>query len=417
MSRWRSDIAAARRHSIDGSGDYRPVAIVRVDLDAPLHNDVAVDPAAVRAWVEVSRHGHVVGRTELPARSGVVHGRLLDSLSATFPDEGPRPLEIVADELLPYATVIVPTICRTPQLLARTIQSLIHLDYPHFEVLVVDNTARGMDGPLLMFPGSERVRVLHEPRPGVSRARNCGLRAAIGEIVAFTDDDAVVDAQWLRALGARFASEPGVDALGGLVLPSELATEPQLWFEEFYGGFSQSYVPASWSTALTGSDDPLFPYAAGQFGAGCNMAFRKDAIDRMGGFDDRLGAGSPARGGEDLAMFVSFVTAGATVGFEPSALVRHTHRRTRQEFFRQVLDYGIGLTAMYTSLIAREPRHLAELARRIPAGFRLLVRPREGRSVSIATSYPRRTIVVQIVGMALGPFAYLRSRRWVASHS
>jgi O-antigen biosynthesis protein len=410
-------MAAARRQRVDGAEVYRPIAIVRVNLDAPVHEDVAIDPRANRAWVEVSRHGHVVGRTELAVRGGVVRGAQLDALGATFPDEGPRPLKVVADELLPYATVIVPTICRDRELLARTIQSLIYLDYPHFEVLVVDNTVLGTDGPLLMGPGSERVRVLHEPLQGVSRARNCGVRAAIGEIVAFTDDDVVVDSQWLRALGARFATEPAVDALGGLVLPRELETEPQLWFEEFYGGFSQSYAPASWSCELTSSDDPLFPYAAGQFGAGCNMAFRKDALDRIGRFDDGLGAGTPARGGEDLSIFIAFVTSGSTVGFEPSALVRHRHRRTEQEFFRQVLDYGIGLTAMYTSLIAREPRYLVELARRIPAGIRLLVRPREGRSVSVASSYPRRTIFVQMLGMALGPIAYLRSRRWVASHS
>jgi glycosyltransferase involved in cell wall biosynthesis len=410
MSKRRSDMAAARRRA----SDFRPIPIVRVALESPNH-DVAVDPRSSRVWVEVTRHGHVVGRAELAPSDGIVSGAALDELGAAFQLAGSPPA-VVADEELPFASVVVPTICRNPKLLARTIQSLVDLDYPAFEVLVVDNTAPGSD-PLPSLPGGDKVRVLREPLRGVSRARNCGLSAAIGEFVAFTDDDAEVDPRWLRALGTRFTTDPQVDAIGGLVLPRELQTEPQLWFEEFYGGFSQSYAPASWSTTIVGGDDELFPYAAGRFGAGCNMAFRREAIDRVGRFDVRLGAGTPARGGEDLAIFVAFVTSGATVGFEPNALVRHTHRRDVDEFFHQVLNYGVGLTAMYSALVANDPRHLVEMARRIPAGFRLLVRPREERSVSVDPSYPRRTILVQMLGMAVGPFAFLRSRRWAASRS
>jgi hypothetical protein len=409
-------MAAARRRSVVGARDFRPIPIVSVDLDAHPHDDLSVERGSTRVWVEITRHGTVVGRTELAARDGVVRGAELDPLDSVFPDLGPRPLDLVDDGRLPFASVVVPTICRHPELLVRTIESLTMLDYPNFELLVVDNTP-GAESALPALPGDARVRVLRERRRGVSTARNCGLRAAEGEIVAFTDDDAEVDDRWLRAFGARFATDPSVDALGGLVLPRELETVSQLWFEEFYGGFSQSYAPASWSSELVADDDVLFPYAAGRFGAGCNMAFRRDAIDRIGGFDEQLGAGTPARGGEDLLIFVSFATSGATVGFEPSALVRHSHRSTKREFFRQVLGYGIGLTAMYTSLVARDPRHLAAMARRVPSGLKLLVRPREGRSVSVDPTYPRRTILVQVLGMALGPFAYLRSRRWAATRS
>jgi hypothetical protein len=139
------------------------------------------------------------------------------------------------------------------------------------------------------------------------------------------------------------------------------------------------------------------------------MAFRRSTLQRVGGFDVSLGTGTPARGGEDLAIFVELLVAGGTMAFEPGAVVRHTHRRTRDQFLHQVTGYGTGLTAMYTAIIARNPRHLAGILRRIPAGLRLLCRPREHRSPSRASSYPRRTTLYQMLGMAYGPLAYARS--------
>jgi hypothetical protein len=139
------------------------------------------------------------------------------------------------------------------------------------------------------------------------------------------------------------------------------------------------------------------------------MAFRRSTLERMGGFNTSLGTGTPARGGEDLAMFVGVLLQGGTLAFEPAALVRHSHRRTEAEFMSQVFGYGVGLMAMYTALIVSEPRHLVEMLRRIPAGVRLLTRPAQSRSPSLTPSYPRRARVRQLLGMAYGPLAYLRS--------
>src|SRR5579862_4201486 len=195
MSRWRSDMAAARPEEFFDAGGFCPIPIVSIDLDRPVVDDVTLAPEAVRSWVEVSRDRTVVGRIELTPHGGVLGHESLSELAAKFPEGDGRRLD-VPDEDLPFATVIVPTICRSPELLLRTIQSLVELDYPRFEVLVVDNTS-GPDLPLPPLPG-DKVRIVKEPRRGVSSARNAGLRAAAGEFVAFTDDDAVVDARWLR---------------------------------------------------------------------------------------------------------------------------------------------------------------------------------------------------------------------------
>jgi hypothetical protein len=145
------------------------------------------------------------------------------------------------------------------------------------------------------------------------------------------------------------------------------------------------------------------------------MVFRRTTLETMGGFVPTLGTGTPARGGEDLALFIELVSAGGTVAIEPGALVRHRHRRTEREFFRQVYSYGVGLTAMFAAIVTRNPRHVGSLLRRVPAGLRLLVRPREGRSPSRRPSYPKRVLAYQVLGMVVGPLAYARSvarNRW-----
>jgi glycosyltransferase involved in cell wall biosynthesis len=417
MSRRRSDIHSARPDAGPPGGPFSPIRLLELDLDAPTNDALELGTGTNRVWVEAFRGGHVVGMAELTASNGTVTEDDLVAMAAKFPSEGTRDVDTVLDSRLPSATVVVPTICRTPEQLVRTVNSLLALDYPQFEIVIVDNRSRTLDASLPDLPGGDRVRVVREPLRGISAARNRGLSVARGELVAFTDDDVEVDLKWLRYLGARFAVEPDAEVVAGLVLPLELHTEAQLWFEEFYGGFSQSFRPVSWSTKLAEANNVLFPYAPGRFGAGCNMAFRRTALERVGGFDPALGTGTPAKGGEDLAIFVTFLIGGATVAFEPAAVVRHAHRRTEEAFFHQVRSYGVGLTAMYTSLVARDRRHLTEILRRVVPGIRLLVRPRDERSPSRVPSYPRRTLLFQMLGMALGPFAYLQSRRWVSSRT
>jgi GT2 family glycosyltransferase len=397
----------------DDAHRWQPIPLVQVDLDAPAQRATDLHPG-LRVWVEAIRRGQVVGVLEACPPSGRIDDSVRCELSTTFPDDGeatPR----LPDDALPRASVVVPTVCEDPRELARTVESLLSLDYPDFEVIVVDNRPEAGRHRLPEFPDDFRLRTTEEQQRGGSAARNRGLACATGDFVAFTDDDAVVDRGWLRAFGSRFALDPAVDAICGLVLPTELKTEPQLWFEEFYGGFTRSFHADLLSLHHERASDPLFPYSPARFGAGCNMAFRRTTLEKMGGFVPALGPGTPARGGEDLAMFIELVTAGGTVAVEPGALVRHRHRRTEREFFRQVYSYGVGLTAMFAALVMHNPRHLGSLLRRVPVGLRLLVRPRDGRSPSRFPSYPKRVPAYQVLGMIVGPLAYVCSvarNRW-----
>ena len=143
----------------------------------------------------------------------------------------------------PMVSVVVPSAGRADTVI-RCARSILATGYANLEILLVDNrpgTANSV--PLKEFVESDaRLRYVEEPVVGASNARNRGAAEASGEIIAFTDDDAVVDAHWLTAIVAEFA-DPDVDCVTGLVLPLALDTPAQQWFEN-WGGFGKGLRPA-----------------------------------------------------------------------------------------------------------------------------------------------------------------------------
>jgi glycosyltransferase involved in cell wall biosynthesis len=388
---------------------WTPIPIVPVDVETLDVLDVGDFAPGQRLWLEVSKRGQIIGIIEAFADSGGLSRSYVQELTSDLAKVDIPPYDSIMDELLPAASVVVPTVCRSSTQLDATIESLLALDYPDFEIIVVDNRPDSRKGRLTLSTTDRRVRVVEEPRRGVAAARNRGIADSTRDIIAFTDDDVAVDRQWLRSIGARFVRNPEVDGIGGLVLPIELKERSQLWFEEFFGGFTQLFSTEVMSMKLSAKNDGMFPYSPGKFGAGCNMAFRRSALDKNGGFDVLLGTGTPSRGGEDLAIFMKQVLTGGTLAFEPRAVVRHHHRNSDKAFFKQVFGYGTGLTAMFTALIIQDPRHFVRILRRIPGAYRILSKPRDERSPSSAASFPRRTHVLHLIGMIYGPFAYAGS--------
>jgi hypothetical protein len=144
------------------------------------------------------------------------------------------------------------------------------------------------------------------------------------------------------------------------------------------------------------------------------MAFRVSALNELGGFDTSLGTGTPARGGEDLASFIAVLLAGKSIAFEPSAVIRHSHRGTNEEFRHQVFSYGVGLSAMYTSLLMADRRHRRDMFARFPSAVRLFLRSGNGTVVQKSgtdVSAPTLLRARQAAGILAGPALYLRSRR------
>src|ERR1019366_5916391 len=388
-----------------------PVRLLHVAIDDEQSGPVMGVEPRCRHWIEIVKNGQVVGIIERTSDESGALAIDREQLAREFADADSATLFGDSVGELPMASIVVPTIYRRVDLLNRLVQSFLELDYPDFEIIIVDTRVGSGHEPIPPFTDDGRVRIVTEPIRGVSAARNRGIAEARGDFVAFTDDDAKVDRNWLRAMGAAFNRDADVIAIGGMIRPFELDTEPQLWFEEFYGGFTRSFAAKEWSIELVGDSDPLFPYSPGHFGAGCNMAVRRSALDPIGGFDLRLGAGTIAKGAEDLRYFMEVLLIGGKFAYVPSALVRHSHRRTQREFMEQVFGYGVGLTALFTDLIVDDPSHVLKILKRVPRGLRMLIVPADQRSPSARTSYPRRTQLVQLLGMLYGPFAFMLSCR------
>ena len=146
-------------------------------------------------------------------------------------------------------------------------------------------------------------------------------------------------------------------------------------------------------------------YETGEFGLGSNMAFRTAALREAGGFDLALGTGTQARAGEDLAMLIELLASGRRIGYEPDAIIQHSHRATMEELERQIRGYGVGLTAMLTAITLRDPRHALGLAAIVPRWLRSLGDAASAKQVHRAEDYPAALARAELRGMIAGPAA------------
>ncbi|MFB9608246.1 glycosyltransferase [Streptomyces roseofulvus] len=321
----------------------------------------------------------------------------------------------------PPASVVVATRER-PASLARALDSLLAQDHPDHELIVVDNAPRtSATHDLVTERYAGRVRYVREDRPGLATAHNAGVAAARGEILAFTDDDVIADPRWLSALAAPFAADPGLGCVTGLILPARLTTPAQILLES-HGGFAKGFAPRLYDPARPPADEPLFPFTAGSFGSGANMAFRASALRRAGGFDPATGTGTPAKGGDDLYAFVAVLAAGHRLRYTPDALVWHHHRETWQDLRNQAYGYGAGLTAYLTATLVRRPALLPALLARVPRGLahaRAMTAERgggdqqghaPGQHGTHSHPWPASLSRLERRGMLYGPLGYLKAR-------
>lgn len=236
-------------------------------------------------------------------------------------------------------TVVICTRDRTDNL-RRCLEAVRQLDYPDFEVLVVDNAPQTDETEKLVrtMPG---VRYVREDRPGLDWARNRGIAEAGAPLVAFTDDDTRVDRHWLTALNEAFA-QPEVMAVTGLVTPMSLDTPARQYFELVYGGMGKGFAPRWWRRAQIGDVGLLW---ASGCGVGANMAFRRSIFARIGGFDPALDVGTVTRGGGDIEMFHRLLAAGHMLVYQPGAIIWHEHRADFAALTRQLEDNGSGFVA------------------------------------------------------------------------
>jgi GT2 family glycosyltransferase len=197
----------------------------------------------------------------------------------------------------------------------ESLEGVLALDYPDYEVIVVDDGSTDGSGSIAArFP----VQVIHTRNMGLSSARNTGLDAASGQIVAFVDDDARPDPQWLRYLALTFARTGHAGVGGPNIAPPD-----------------DGVVAECVARAPGGPIHVLLSDQEAEHIPGCNMAFRAEELRAVGGFDSVFRAA-----GDDVDVCWTLQQSGLTLGFNPAAAVWHRRRSSVRGYLRQQRGYG-----------------------------------------------------------------------------
>jgi len=195
------------------------------------------------------------------------------------------------------------------------LEGVAELDYPDFECIVVDDGST--DGSAEIAERFD-VCLVRTPNDGLANARNRGLSIATGEIVAYLDDDARPDPQWLRYLAATFIETPHA-AVGGPNLAPE----------------GDGLIADCVARAPGGPTHVLVSDREAEHIPGCNMAFRRQALEEIGGFDPQFRVA-----GDDVDVCWRLHERGWTIGFSPAAVVWHRRRRSVRAYLKQQMGYG-----------------------------------------------------------------------------
>lgn len=314
----------ARLQSI---ADDRPLVLAEIGLDSR-RNGVDAQAASLDWQLRAAFGGGCAGTyvfawTDQWARGG---SEIEDwDFGLTDRDRHPKPaLQTVRDayadtplpmdEAWPRITVAVCTYNGASTLRA-CLEGALQLDYPDYEILVVDDGSTDDSAAIAAEYG---VRVESTPNRGLSAARNTAADLATGEIVAYLDDDAWPDKHWLSYLGRAFLQSEHA-MIGGPNIPPDPRTA------------AESAV----ASAPGGPSHVLLSDRVAEHIPGCNMAVRRDVLLQLGGFDPQFRVA-----GDDVDMCWRIQESGLTVGFEPAAMVWHHRRDSVRGYLRQQRGYG-----------------------------------------------------------------------------
>jgi glycosyltransferase involved in cell wall biosynthesis len=294
----------------------------------------------------------------------------------------------------------------------RCLDSLLPLQKAYgFELLVIDN-APSDQATAQLVKELPTVRYTLEKYPGLNFARNRAWKEASGELIAYLDDDVVVDRDWVAGLQEAVTENPDAAAFTGLVMPLKLDTRAQVLFEK-RKGFRRGFDKKRFGRILAGN--PLYPCGAGIFGAGCNMAFRRDVLRDLGGFDEALDTGPSLPGGGDLDIFYRIIRAGHAMAYEPSFMVFHEHRASESALRRQYYTWGLGFMAFVEKNYRNDPDQRQQFRRTIKWWILDEIR-QMGEAVRRKHVLPLSMVVSEFSGGIAGLFGeYSRSLKRVTA--
>jgi hypothetical protein len=392
-------------HEIDRGELRAPAAVLDVDIARDYGDEFVDVERFATGWCLVRNEG-----TAVAARFVDLADETTLSLAALLKQIRPSIVTPTLDLAAPSNESLTVVICTRdrPDGLKTALSSLASQSDPRFDVLVVDNSNDGQVARTLCEFDGLSIRCCHEPLPGLSRARNRALAEVHSRLIAWIDDDEVADPRWIEWLKRGFASKERPAVVAGVMLPAELETQSQANFER-YGGFNKGrgmhpeVLRAGTPTVI----DPLYPLP--NFGAGGNMAFRTDALRAIGGFDNRLGAGTLTQGGEDTHALSLILEQGLTILHWPPAVTWHYHRRTEEALAKQLFGNSAGLTAYYMSLLSTSPLYILRILGFVPAGVRRIrAHRRTGAPGGPPAGFPQDLLQAGRRGLRQGAWLYVR---------
>jgi glycosyltransferase involved in cell wall biosynthesis len=263
-------------------------------------------------------------------------GCLIENWAFGLVDRERRPKPSFTEIARQYSGTLPPALQRYPRVsvvvcaynaertMDQCLASLAVLNYPDYEVIVVNDGSR--DRTFEIAESHEYCRIISQVNKGLSVARNVGAEAATGEIVAYTDSDCVVDPDWLTYLVAKIEAS-NLSACGGPNFPPP----------------EDDMVAAAVAVAPGGPTHVLISDEVAEHIAGCNMAFRRDVLLHLGGFDPIYRAA-----GDDVDICWRFQDAGYAIGFSPAAVVWHFRRNTLAAYCAQQRGYGKAEALVYS---------------------------------------------------------------------
>ncbi len=220
-----------------------------------------------------------------------------------------------------------------PQQLLSCLKQIEQNKYSDWEIIIVDQgKSVASDFPEILRQSG--IKYFTDKKASVGRVKNLAVSKARGEIVAFTDDDCLVEENWLEKIRRAFAENKEITGLFGQVRPYKP--------EENRG----KICPCS----FTGKRKKIISKPTlhwKEIGFGNNMAFRKDFFKKSGGFRNWLGSGSIGRAAEDGELALRTLLKGSKILYEPEAIVYHRRWLTKDEYRRQGLSYSCGEVACY----------------------------------------------------------------------
>ena len=237
----------------------------------------------------------------------------------------------------------------------KAIDSILENSYENFDIIIVDQSSDDKTKTVLEKYSDPRIRYIRSHTVGLSRSRNIAISESLSEIVAFTDDDCIVDREWLASIMKEYESDSSIMGVYGRVLPYGKG-EPWMVCHCIIDSMERRTV-----------DSPIIPYTV--LGHGNNMSFKKDVFRKVGLYIESLGAGTWMRGGEDTDLIYRALKKRMRFVYSPEPLVYHDNWMSKEKAAELELGYILSAAAVFNKFVLRMDKtallHLLERSKDI----------------------------------------------------